>query len=334
MITRADLAYELPPERIAQHPVEPRDAARMLVVDRATGRLEDALFRDLEPRLAPADVLVVNDTRVIPARLRGAKASGGRAEALLVERRPDGSWIALLRCTGRAREGLALRFGKLDALVLEVRGDGTCRLRLEGPGGADALDLLAEAGEAPLPPYIHRDAALERDLADYQTVFAREPGAVAAPTASLHFTEALAARLPIARVTLHVGPGTFRPVRTEALADHVLEAEPFAVSASTAERIAAARAAGGRVIGVGTTVVRALETTGGAAGCGRTDLLIVPGHRFRAVDSLITNFHLPGSTLLALVMAFVGVDLTRRAYAHAIDHGYRFYSYGDAMWIV
>lgn len=334
MITRADLAYELPPERIAQHPVEPRDAARMLVVDRATGRLEDALFRDLEPRLAPADVLVVNDTRVIPARLRGAKASGGRAEALLVERRPDGSWIALVRCTGRARAGLALRFGKLDALVLEVRGDGTCRLRLEGPGGADALDLLAEAGEAPLPPYIHRDAALERDLADYQTVFAREPGAVAAPTASLHFTEALAARLPIARVTLHVGPGTFRPVRTESLAEHVLDAEPFEVSSATAERIAAAHAAGGRVIAVGTTVVRALETTGGAGGGGRTDLLIAPGHRFRAVDSLITNFHLPGSTLLALVMAFAGVDLTRRAYVHAIDRGYRFYSYGDAMWIV
>jgi S-adenosylmethionine:tRNA ribosyltransferase-isomerase len=334
VITRADLEYELPPEHIAQHPVEPRDAARLLVVDRATGTLQDLRFRDLESRLAPADLLVVNDTRVIPARLRGAKASGGRAEALLVERRPDGSWIALVRCTGRVREGLALRFGKLDALVLEVRGDGSCRLRLEGPGGTDALDGLADAGEAPLPPYIRRDAALDRDLADYQSVFAREPGAVAAPTASLHFTAAMAARLPIARITLHVGPGTFRPVRTESLAEHVLDAESFEVPSGTAERMAAARAAGGRVIGVGTTVTRALETTGGAAGRGRTDLLIAPGHVFRAVDSLVTNFHLPGSTLLALVMAFAGVDLTRRAYAHAIERGYRFYSYGDAMWIV
>jgi S-adenosylmethionine:tRNA ribosyltransferase-isomerase len=193
--------------------------------------------------------------------------------------------------------------------------------------------VLESIGEAPLPPYIARESPNARDLADYQTIFAREPGAVAAPTASLHFTRELASRLRIATVTLHVGPGTFRPIRCERLAEHRLEAERFCVPEATASAIAETRAAGGRVIAVGTTVVRALETTGGAAGAGDTALLVLPGHEFRAVDSLITNFHLPGSSLLALVMAFAGVEATRRAYAHAIAKEFRFFSYGDALWI-
>jgi S-adenosylmethionine:tRNA ribosyltransferase-isomerase len=329
---RSELDYELPEERIAQHPLEPRDAARLLVVERATGRLEECVFSDLPERCGPADLFVVNDTRVVPAKLRGRKRSGGRAEALLLERRPDGTWIALVRCSGRVRTGLALELGELRGEVVEVRGDGTVRLALCG-GPRPVEELLAGHGEAPLPPYIRRAERLARDLADYQTVFARVPGAVAAPTAGLHFSSELAARLRPASVTLHVGPGTFQPIRSERIEEHALAPETFEVPQQTAERCAAARAAGGRIVAVGTTVVRALETTQGAAGAGRTNLFITPGYAFRAVDELITNFHLPGSTLLALVMAFGGVDLIRRAYAHAIAAKFRFYSYGDAMWI-
>ncbi len=333
MIRRSDLEYELPRERIAQHPIKPRDAARLLVVERESGALSERVFRDLGQAIAPPDLLVVNDTRVIPARLRGRKTSGGRAEALLVERRPDGSWLALLKTRGRLREGLELRFGELRARVEEVRADGTCRLALEPPPGTSADTVLAEIGEAPLPPYIRRDRPLVADLDDYQTIFAREPGAVAAPTASLHFTPELAARLPIAVLTLHVGPGTFRPVRCVDPSEHRLEPERFEIPEDTAVAIGKAKAAWGRVIAVGTTVVRALESTGGRAGAGSTDLFILPGHEFRVIDELVTNFHLPGSTLLALVQAVAGVELTRRAYTHAIESGFRFYSYGDAMWI-
>ncbi len=331
MISLEDLDYALPPERIAQAPIRPRDAARLLVVERASGRLEEARFSDLADRIGPRDLVVANDTRVIPARLRGRRAGGGRAEALLVERRPDGSWTALVR--GRARAGTEIAFGALVATVEEVLECGACRLRFSAAGGGDADALIAQIGEAPLPPYVAREAPLDSDLDDYQTVFARAPGAVAAPTAGLHFTPELLARLRVAYVTLHVGPGTFRPIRAERLEQHRLDAERFEVPAATAEAIARTRAAGGRIVAVGTTAVRALESTAGAAGSGRTDLFVTPGHRFRAVDELVTNFHLPRSTLLALVMAFAGVDLTRRAYAHAIGAGFRFYSYGDAMWI-
>ena len=333
MIRRADLDYELPPGLIAQHPIAPRDAARLLVIERASGERRDLRFGDLEGALGPDDLLVVNDTRVVPARLRGRKASGGRAEALLLERRPDGTWLALLRASGRLRTGLELRFGELGARVEEVRADGTCRLALVPPEGTSEEALLDALGEAPLPPYIRRDRPLAADLDDYQTIFAREPGAVAAPTASLHFTRELAERLPLARVTLHVGPGTFRPLRCEDPAEHRLDAERFRVPMATADAIAKAHEAGGSVIAVGTTVVRALETTGGRSGEGRTDLFILPGYEFNVVDSIITNFHLPRSTLLALVQAFGGVELVKRAYTHAIGAGYRFYSYGDAMWI-
>ncbi len=333
MIRLDELDYELPPERIAQVPVRPRDAARLLVLERASQALHELRFAALADEVGPHDLLVVNDTRVVPAKLRGRKASGGRAEALLLNRRPDGSWLALLRCRGRRRPGLELRFGDLRAVVLAEQLDGAVSLRLEAPGECSPAELLERSGEAPLPPYIRRPEPDAKDLEDYQSIFAQVPGAVAAPTASLHFTPELAARLPLASVTLHVGPGTFRPLRARSLDARALEPERFEVPQATAAAIARTRAAGGRVIAVGTTVVRALETSGGAAGRGCTDLLIRPGHRFRVIDALITNFHLPRSSLLLLVMAFAGVEPIRRAYAHAIEKGFRFYSYGDALWI-
>ncbi len=329
MISLEDLDYALPPERIAQEPARPRDAARLLIAGRAAGLLEHR-FRDLPELVAPHDLLVVNDTRVVPAKLRGTKASGGRVEALLVERRPDGSFRALVRASGRLRAGSELRFGGVGARVTELLADGSCALRFEleelGP-------LLDELGEAPLPPYLERPERHAPDLEDYQSVFAEFPGAIAAPTASLHFTAALARRLRPARVTLHVGPGTFRAIRAPSLGEHRLDPEWFRVPQATAGAIERTRQAGGRVIAVGTTVVRALETTAGLAGEGRTDLFILPGHRFRVVDSLITNFHLPRSSLLALVMAFAGVERVKAIYAHAIAAGFRFYSFGDALWL-
>jgi S-adenosylmethionine:tRNA ribosyltransferase-isomerase len=333
MIRLEALDYELPADLIAQTPLRPRDAARLLVLERASGALEELRFSDLADRVGPEDLVVVNDTRVRPARLRGRKASGGRAEALLLERRPDGTWLALVRAGGRLRAGLELHFGELRAHVEEVQAEGRCRLRFAARGAGSVEALLERLGEAPLPPYIGRAEPDKADLDDYQTIFARVPGAVAAPTASLHFTPELAARLRIASVTLHVGPGTFRPVRSACLEQHRLAAERFEVPTETADAIARTRERGGSVIAVGTTVVRALEATGGEAGRGETDLYILPGFRFRVVDSLVTNFHLPRSTLLALVMAFAGVEPLRRAYAHAIAAGFRFYSYGDAMWI-
>lgn len=329
------LDYELPPGQIAQRPASPRDSARVLVLDRASGGLQECRFGDLPGRIGADDLLVVNDTRVVPAKLRGHKESGGRAELLLLERHalaPD-HWRALVRCRGRVREGLRFVFGDLRAEIRERADGGVCLLRFESAKGDAAEGLLAKIGEAPLPPYIERASPDHADLEDYQTVFARVPGAVAAPTASLHFTRELAAGLSIATVTLHIGPGTFRPIRTERLEDHELESECFEVPERTAHAIEDTHQRGGRVIAVGTTVVRALETTGGAAGSGMTDLFVLPGHRFRVVDSLITNFHLPRSTLLALVLAFGG-DGVPAAYRHAVEAGFRFYSYGDAMWIV
>ncbi|MFQ5696763.1 MAG: tRNA preQ1(34) S-adenosylmethionine ribosyltransferase-isomerase QueA [Myxococcota bacterium] len=324
----SDLDYELPRDRIAQQPLPARDAARLLLVERSGASLEEIRFGDLGERLGADDLLVVNDTRVIPARLRGRKKTGGAAEALLWTRFPDGSWRALVRARGRLRAGLELCFGDACAQVTRVHPDGSCTMRFEPPD----LDPL-RLGEAPLPPYIRRDEPLEADLESYQSVFARVSGAVAAPTASLHFSREMAARLRIARVTLHVGPGTFRPLSSAPLEEQRLEPELFRVPAETARAIREAKARGGQLIATGTTVVRALETTGGEAGGGRTRLFILPGYRFRVVDSLITNFHLPRSSLLALTMAFAGRDVIREAYRHAIESGFRFYSYGDAMWI-
>jgi S-adenosylmethionine:tRNA ribosyltransferase-isomerase len=331
----ADFDYALAPERVAQHPPAERDGARLLVLDRAGGGVRHARVRDLPGFLAPGDLLVVNATRVLPARLRGTKAgTGGGVEALLLGpgARP-GEHRALVR--GRVREGLKLRFGELDAEVGAVAPDGEVALRF----AADAAPY--RLGETPLPPYIRRTAADARDAERYQTVYAREPGSVAAPTAGLHLSHALlgalgAAGIERAEVVLHVGPGTFRPLRDADLAAGRLHAEPFELPDACAEAVARARERGGRVVAVGTTAARVLESCAEADGRvraarGTTDLFLRPGSRFRVVDALLTNFHLPRSSLLLLVAAFAGRERVLRAYAEAAAGGYRFWSYGDAM---
>lgn len=341
------LDYALPESAIAQHPLAQRDAARLLCVNPQTAVLTDRVVREL-PALLPPSLIVLNDTRVIPARLFGTKTSGGKVELLLVERlSPPGlreRWIALAK--GKSlRAGTELRFvGGLRARVI-AQGPHGFELELEAERAI--AELLAAHGTVPLPPYIRRAAEGEDD-ARYQTVYAASDGAVAAPTAGLHLTRELLAGLragghELASVTLHVGPGTFAPLRGDDLAAHVMHAERYEIPQATADAIARARAEGRQVLAVGTTVVRALEAAAVAAeadagaslraGAGRTDIFIYPPYRFRVVDALLTNFHLPRSTLLALVMAFAGVDVVQRAYRHAIDSGYRFYSYGDAMLI-
>jgi S-adenosylmethionine:tRNA ribosyltransferase-isomerase len=307
----AALEYELPPELIAQRPAERRDESRLLVYDRSTGAIRHRRFSELPEELS-GELVVVNETRVIPARLRLRRPGGGDAEVLLLERvGPDGVWEGLARPTRRLRAGQ--RLGPVE--LIEPLGQGRWLLRLEG----------APAGEMPLPPYI-----TERldDPERYQTVYAREDGSAAAPTAGLHFTPELLASLDVARVTLHVGLDTFRPVETETLAEHRIHSERYEVAAPEWERIRAAD----RVLAVGTTSVRVLETLArGAPLEGRTELFITPGFEFLRVDMLLTNFHLPRSTLLALVMAFAGIEETRRLYELAIEEHYRFYSFGDAM---
>ena len=309
----AALEYELPSELIAQRPAERRDESRLLVYDRATGDVRHRQFSGLPEELAH-ELVVVNETRVIPARLRLRRPGGGEAEVLLLERAaPDGVWEGLARPSRRMRVGQKL--GPVE--LLEPLGEGRWLLRLEGP----------PAGETPLPPYITEPLD---DPERYQTVYARAEGSAAAPTAGLHFTPELLRELDVARVTLHVGLDTFRPVETEKLAEHPIHSERYEVKPAEWERIRAAD----RVLAVGTTTVRVLETlVRGAPLSGRTDLFITPGFEFRRVDSLLTNFHLPRSTLLALVMAFAGVEETRRLYDLAIAERYRFYSFGDAMLI-
>ena len=334
-LTLDDFDYALPPELIAQAPAAQRSASRLLHVDGAY--LEDLAFRDLVAHVAPGDVVVMNDTRVIRARVAGRKPSGGRVE-LLVERivGTDEAW-AQLRASHLPRVGgTVLLDGGARAEVLE-RDGGFFRLRVDAAAGIDRW--LEAHGSMPLPPYIARAASAE-DAERYQTVYARAPGAVAAPTAGLHFDhevlDALRARgVELATVTLHVGAGTFLPVRDGDLAAHRMHRERFVVPPPTVDAIAAARTAGGRVLAVGTTTLRALEAAaaGGALapGAAETDLFVRPGFRFRVVDRLLTNFHLPRSTLLVLVAAFAGLEPIRRAYAHAIAQRYRFFSYGDAM---
>ncbi len=334
---RADFAYDLPPELIAQAPLAERSASRMLCLDGDSGEVEDAAVADLPGRLRAGDLLVFNDTRVIPARVFGRKASGGRVE-LLVERLLDGArLLALVRSSKSPKPGGELRLdGDVRAEVVGRLGD-LFELRL--PVGTDTVAWLEAAGHVPLPPYIARDdTAADRDR--YQTVFADRPGAVAAPTAGLHFDAALlerlaAAGIETARVTLHVGAGTFQPVRAERVADHVMHAEWLEVTQATCDAVAAARARGGRVVAVGTTTVRSLETAaadGTLRPCaGETRLFITPGYAFRVVDLMLTNFHLPESTLLMLVCAFAGRDHVLAAYRHAVAARYRFFSYGDAM---
>ena len=341
--TLADFDFDLPPELIAQPPAAERSASRLL--DGRQLPPTDRVFRELPDLLQPGDLLVFNNTRVIKARLYGAKASGGAVEAL-VERVLPGTqevW-AHMRASKSPKPGAVVRFA--DAFDAEVLGrcgpdNGLFHLRLSG----DPFALLDAHGHVPLPPYItHADE--EDDVRRYQTVFAKEPGAVAAPTAALHFDEALLARMrergiATAEVTLHVGAGTFQPVRTENLAEHKMHSEWFEVSQATAEAIRATRAAGGRIVAVGTTTLRALESAALHAtrdeivqvGSRDTDIFITPGFDFRVVDVLVTNFHLPKSTLMMLVSALAGYEHIRALYAHAIEHAYRFFSYGDAMLI-
>jgi S-adenosylmethionine:tRNA ribosyltransferase-isomerase len=303
----SELDYELPPELIAQHPAGRRDASRLLVYERETGVVRHRRFGELADELH-GELVVVNDTKVVPARIPLASPRG---EVLLLERLEDGTWQALARPTRRLRAGR--RYGPVE--LLEHLGEGRWLVRLDGE----------PAGETPLPPYITEPLA---DPARYQTVYAREPGSAAAPTAGLHFTPELLARLEPARVTLHVGLDTFRPVTEERLEEHRIHGERYEVEAEAWERIRAAA----RVLAVGTTTVRVLETLArGGSLAGRTELFITPGFDFRRVDALLTNFHLPRSTLLALVMAFAGIEETRRLYRLAIEERYRFYSFGDAM---
>jgi S-adenosylmethionine:tRNA ribosyltransferase-isomerase len=310
----AELDYDLPPELIAQRPAERRDSSRLLVYRRDVGRTEHRAFKEL-PELLSGEVVVVNDTRVVPARLALTRATGGSVEVLLLEQRDaTGVWEALARPSRRLRAGE--RLGPVE--LIEPLGEGRWLVRLDGE----------PAGDMPLPPYIHEPLA---DPERYQTVYARTAGSAAAPTAGLHLTPELVARLDPAWVTLHVGLDTFRPVASETLEDHELHGERYEVAAEEWARIAAAE----RVLAVGTTTVRTLETvarTGELSG--RTSLFITPGFEFRRVDALLTNFHLPRSTLLALVMAFVGVEETRELYRAAIAERYRFYSFGDAMLVL
>ena len=309
----SELDYDLPPELIAQRPADRRDGSRLLVFDRATGAVRHRLFADLPGEVGEA-LVVINDTKVVPARLHLQRESGGQAEVLLLEPLGDGTWEALARPSRRLRVGE--RLGPVE--LLESRGEGRWRVRLDGEPD----------GEAPLPPYIHEPLA---DPARYQTVYASDPGSAAAPTAGLHFTPELLGQLDVERVTLHVGLDTFRPLAVEELGDHELHGERYRVTRDSWSRIETAP----RVLAVGTTSVRVLETIARDGELeGRTSLFILPGFEFQRVDALLTNFHLPRSTLLALVMAFAGVDAVRDLYRTAIEEEYRFYSFGDAMLIL
>jgi len=346
-----DYTYDLPERLIAQVPASKREQSRLFFVRRDRRAFSDHRFADLPVLLAPGDLLVVNDTRVVPARLYGRKETGGRVEILVLDHPGNGipgpySRRCLLKASKRPRPGTAILLENgLSGTVVEVEADGVVLMTFSGERDIDAF--MAEKGSMPLPPYIRRtpeDARAPQDRERYQTVYAARTGAVAAPTAGLHFSDDLLHRLAkagISRVslTLHVGHGTFRPVRCRDIREHNVGSEAYAIEPATAEAINRARAEGRRVIAVGTTVVRTLETAAREDGCitagrGWTDLMITPGHAFRAVDGLITNFHLPASSLLFLVSAFAGIELIRKAYERAVRHEYRFFSYGDAMLIL
>ncbi len=339
----SELDYDLPEELIAQKPLPERDASRLLGVDVGSRTIDHHTMLEL-PELLPPSLLVFNDTRVFPARLHGHKPTGGKVELLLLHEVAGAPchWIALGRASKPLREGttLSLCDNELRARIVSVRGEGELEVELDADGSIH--DIIERTGSIPLPPYIRRDPDAD-DRARYQTVFANKPGAVAAPTAGLHFTERLIASLEArghrtAFVTLHVGPGTFRPVQVESLTDHPMHEETYGVPEETAAAFAEARREGRSVVAIGTTVVRTLEAAIQSDGTLQTGwrstrLLIRPPYRFAAVDHLVTNFHLPRSTLIALVMALGGVDLIREAYRQAIAARYRFYSYGDAMLI-
>jgi S-adenosylmethionine:tRNA ribosyltransferase-isomerase len=343
----SDFDYELPEELIAQRPLERRDASRMLVVDRAARRWHDSQFSELPSYVRAGDLLVVNNTRVFPARLHGVREpTGGRVELFLIRERATDVWEALARPARRLMPGTIVSFGdkRLRAEVTEALDEGRRVVRFQAD--TPLASLLEEIGETPLPPYIKREAAASTAAEDrerYQTVYAEKRGAIAAPTAGLHFTphviEELKARGAFwTEITLHVGYGTFEPVRVEDLSEHSVEAEQFEITEEAAQMINETRARGGRIIAVGTTTTRALEAAADdmgriRAGARLADLTITPGYSFRAVNALITNFHLPRSSLLVLVSTFAGRDLMLSAYRHAVSARYRFYSYGDCMLI-
>jgi S-adenosylmethionine:tRNA ribosyltransferase-isomerase len=338
-----DYDYPLPPERIAQSPATPRDSARLFALDRLRGNEWHGRFDELPDRLAAGDLVVLNDTQVFKARLWGAKPGGGKVEFLLLESPQPGLWDALCNRRRGIRTGTEIRFKEATARIEEL-GEG--KVRLKFPDGLDVPALLERDGEVPLPPYIHRapdDPLRQDDSRLYQTVFARHRGAVAAPTAGLHFTEPLLDRLrekgvQIAFVTLHVGPGTFLPVREEDARRHRIHSERFVFPGTAGKAVGEAKERGARVVAVGTTAARVLEQValrdeGWKGAEGECDLYVLPGHRFRCVDALITNFHLPRSTLLLFVAAFAGRERILAAYREAVRRGYRFYSYGDAMFL-
>jgi S-adenosylmethionine:tRNA ribosyltransferase-isomerase len=337
----SDFLYDLPPERIAQQPIEPRDASRLLLCHRDSGQREHRIFRELPDFLRPGDALVINHTRTIPARLLGHRPTGGAAELLLLRRLDANRWEALARPGRKLTPGATVEFGEgLLTAVIEgytsAEGGRIVRFQYEGV----FENLLDRLGSMPLPPYIHEQL---QDPARYNTVYAKENGSAATPTAGLHFTPELLERIRakgvnIVSVLLHVGLGTFRPVKAEDVADHVMHEEYYEVTADAARALNAARENGGRIVCVGTTAVRTLETVADAdgmvhAGAGYTGIFITPGYVFKATDALITNFHLPGSTLLMLVSAFMGRERALEAYREAVQMEYRFFSFGDAMMI-
>lgn len=338
--TADDFDYPYPPEAVAQRPLPERSASRLMVVDRERGTVTHRVFRDIPELVRPGDVFVVNTSRVIPARLYGQRDNGRPAEVLLVQEVDERTWLAMVHPGGKLKVGRRIQFPGGEAEVAAVEGGGLRRLTFTG---ATPRELMEHHGEVPLPPYIGRPADKD-DRGRYQTVYAAADGSVAAPTAGLHFTpEVLHAvqdrGAEVVDVVLHVGPGTFKPVEVDDPARHVMHAEWYEVPDAAAQRIAACRAGGGRVWAVGTTAARTLETVARddgtvQAGSGWTDLFIYPPYRFRGVDVLLTNFHLPRSTLVMLVAAFAGYDTTMAAYRQAVDDGYRLFSYGDAMVIV
>jgi S-adenosylmethionine:tRNA ribosyltransferase-isomerase len=343
----SDFDYELPEELIAQHPLERRDAARMLVMNRAEESWRDSRFAEMPSYVRAGDVVVVNNTRVFPARLVGAREpSGGRVELFMLREREPQVWEVLARPARRLHEGARVRFGdgRLRAEVIEILEGGRRAVRFESDTPFD--ELLEETGQTPLPPYIKRPIAetLAEDRERYQTVYARQRGAIAAPTAGLHFTprvldELRARGAIVVEITLHVGYGTFEPVRAHDLSEHIVEPEQIEISADAAHLINSARARGGRIFAIGTTTTRALESVADesgqiSAGSRLAHLTITPGYRFRVVDALLTNFHLPRSSLLVLVATFAGRELALSAYHHAVEARYRFYSYGDCMLII
>jgi len=336
---KSDFNYQLPEALIAQKPLAERNASRLFCMDRDTGQIADRQFIDFIELINERDLLVFNDTKVIPARLFGKKQSGGKVEILIERIWDDHHAIAHVRASKAAKAGTLI---ELDSgYSCEVLGRADDLFHLEFKGEQSLLTILEQIGHIPLPPYITREDD-QSDLTRYQTVFAREAGAVAAPTAGLHFDQAMMEKLKVkgvqsAFVTLHVGSGTFQPVRVEDLSEHLMHKEYFAVPPETVTAVQQARARGGRAIAIGTTAVRALESASKngqlEAGFGDTDLFITPGYQFKSVDAMLTNFHLPESTLLMLVSAFAGYEHIMNAYSHAIDQSYRFFSYGDAMFL-